>query len=119
MKNVSQLFSIAAAAPVNVDDGLAAGELGAAAADVAGAADVAAAVGEVATELLELLEPVEQADMVAATARPSTGTSRCRRAMWLIRILASLDGCRSGSCLTATVNGILSVREDSFREHFV
>lgn len=82
-KNVTQFFSIAAAAPVKVGlgDALAAGEL--AAADVAaddGEVDAAAVVGAVEVELV-LLELLAQAVMVAATARPSTGTSRLRRAM--------------------------------------
>jgi hypothetical protein len=76
--NVSQFCAMVAAAPVNVDEGvaLAAGEAGALVA-AAGEDVVAEAVG--VTVLLELLELLEQAVIVAASARPSAGTSRPRR----------------------------------------
>ena len=80
MKNVTQFFVIAAiAAAVPVAAGVEAAALGEAAAVVGAAADVVAAAvadGEAGAELL--LELLEQAVIVAASASPSTGTSRAR-----------------------------------------
>ena len=85
-KNVTQFCLIAAvaAAPlVACDDAVAAGVAAAVVAAADGDADgeAAAEVGEAATELLELLELLEQAVVAAASARPSAGTSRLRRAI--------------------------------------
>ena len=78
MKNVTQFFVIAAtAAAVPVAAGVEAAALGEGGAVVGAAADVvAAADGEAGAELL--LELLEQAVIVAASASPSTGTSRAR-----------------------------------------
>jgi hypothetical protein len=92
--NVTQFFAMVAAAPVNVDEGDA-DAVGEAGAEVVAAAagDDVVAEAEGATVLLELLE---QAVKAAASARPSAGTSRLRRAVILVRIFrdASLDGCK-------------------------
>jgi hypothetical protein len=87
LKNATQFFLIAAvaAAPLVASvDAVAEGEGAAVVATgvgEAGAEDGAADDGEAATELLELLELLEQAVMAAASARPSAGTSRLRRAI--------------------------------------
>jgi hypothetical protein len=82
-KNVTQFFLTAAIAaaplvgsPAAADDAVAVGEAAAVVAGADGEAEGEVA-GLVAAELLlELLELLEQAVMVAASARPSAGTSR-------------------------------------------
>ena len=78
LKNVTQFFSIvAAASDVLVAAGVDAAAVGEAGAVVGAAADVVAeADGEAGAELL--LELLEQAVIAAASASPSTGTSRAR-----------------------------------------
>ncbi|HEY3877963.1 MAG TPA: hypothetical protein VGM12_05135 [Trebonia sp.] len=83
MKNVTQVFLIAASAAAGVDAAaVEADAVGVGEADgVAGADVLAAAVGEAGAELLlELLE-LEHAVSAAAKARPNAGTSRARRAL--------------------------------------
>ncbi len=83
LKNATQFVLIAAvaAAPlVASDDAVAEGEAAAVVAVADGDADgEAEAEGEAVAELLELLGLLEQAVIVAASARPSAGISRLRR----------------------------------------
>jgi hypothetical protein len=78
LKKVSQLFVISVTAAAEPPD--AAADDAGAAADDAGAADEE-----------EELEPLEQADMAAISTRPNAGAKYTRRAMGLIRIVASLN----------------------------